>query len=262
MTQLRSLSLHFRSTIDYYFLLPPHGERVVLPVLTRLNYRGSMAYLEAIVTIIDAQSLEEIEITSNDPFVAHPEFKIFIDWIETHRSHHGPHILSSEPTISTSLSQPGAPIRLKLASVREPLHIQISTKAQICLDFSPFHFNYEEDLCIGRTGPSVRMDSSHGRGFLELLNQGKKFFHLNMNHSINIVHTLQPLETQSRREGMIPALHRLYIPQPGPHHAVLREAVVSFMILRRLSGHPIEVEYARLNEQRDTGTVYVQRKDC
>ena len=63
---------------------------------------------------------------------------------------------------------------------------------------------------------------------------------------------------------MLPALHKLYIPQPGPHHAVLREAVVSFMTSSRLSGHPIEVEYERpcdINEQCDTGTVYVQCKD-
>ena len=194
MTQLRSLSLHFRSTTNYHFPLPPHGERVVLPVLTHLDYRGSMAYLEGIVTIIDTPSLSEIEITSDNPFVALPKFKNFIDWIEMHRSSHGAHILSSEPTISISLSQPGAPIRLKLKPVHKPSHIQISSMTQICLGFyfSPFHFNDEEDLRIGRTRPSVRMDSSHGRGFLELLNKGKKFFHLNMNHLINVVHALQP----------------------------------------------------------------------
>ena len=62
----------------------------------------------------------------------------------------------------------------------------------------------------------------------------------------------------------MPALHKLYIPQPGPRDAVLRETVVSFMISRRLSSHPIEVEYERpcdINEQHDTGTVYVQCKD-
>ena len=61
---------------------------------------------------------------------------------------------------------------------------------------------------------------------------------------MNVVHTLQPLENQHEK---FPALHKLYIPQPGPRDAVLRETVVSFMVSHRLSGHPIEVEYERLS---------------
>ena len=60
-----------------------------------------------------------------------------------------------------------------------------------------------------------------------------------------------------------PALHKLYILQPGPRDAVLREVVVSIMISRRLSGHPIEVEYERpcdINNQLETGAVYDQCK--
>ena len=74
-----------------------------------------------------------------------------------------------------------------------------------------------------------------------------------MNYSINLVHTLQPL---GRRHEKFPALHKLYIRQPGPGDAVLRETVVSFMISRRLSGHPIEVEYEQqcgINKQREAG---------
>ena len=74
-----------------------------------------------------------------------------------------------------------------------------------------------------------------------------------MNYSINVVHTLQPL---GRRHEKFPALHKLYIRQPGPGDAVLRETVVSFMISRRLSGHPIEVEYEQqcgINKQREAG---------
>ena len=63
---------------------------------------------------------------------------------------------------------------------------------------------------------------------------------------------------------MLPTLHKLYIPQPGSRDAVLREAVVSFMISRRRSGHPIKVEYEQpcdINEERGTGTVFDQCKD-
>jgi hypothetical protein len=63
----------------------------------------------------------------------------------------------------------------------------------------------------------------------------------------------EPLDTDracfaTTGEAALSALQKLYIPQPGPRHAPLREAVVSFMISRRLSGHPIEVEYERLSQ--------------
>ena len=77
------------------------------------------------------------------------------------------------------------------------------------------------------------------------------------------MHTLQPIESQY--EDVLPDLHKLYVRQPGPRDVVLREAVVSAMISRRLSGHPpLEVEYERpcdINEHRDTGTVCDQCKD-
>ena len=195
MTQLRSLSLRFRSTTNYHFPLPPHGERAILPALTHLNFQGSMAYLEGIFIIIDAPSLEDINITSDNPFLALPNFKNFVDQIEIHKSHIGAHILSSEPTISISLTQPGTPTRLKLQVLCKPLRTQIFSTAQFCLDFSPLRFNDEGNLRISTARPPVRTNGSHKREWLELLDKftGKKLFHLDMNHhSISVMHTLQP----------------------------------------------------------------------
>ena len=79
-----------------------------------------MAYLEGIVDIIDVPSLKDVEITFDNPSLALPLFKGFIDRIEMHRSHRRAHILSSEPTISISLTQPGAPMRLKLQAFCKP----------------------------------------------------------------------------------------------------------------------------------------------
>ena len=83
-----------------------------------------------------------------------------------------------------------------------------------------------------------------------------------MNHLTNFVHDMQPLGRL--HEDVLPTRHKLFIPQPGPRDAVLREAVVSFMISRRLSGNPIEVEYegpCNISEQREAGTAYDQCKD-
>ena len=81
---------------------------------------------------------------------------------------------------------------------------------------------------------------------------------LEVNYSINVMHTLQPLGSQHEK---LPALQKLYIPQPGPRDVVLREAIVSFMISCRLSGRPTEVEYERICHisEDETGTSYTQR---
>ena len=252
MPRLRSLSLHFCPTTHYRFpLVPLYGERVVLSFLKHLNYRGKVMCLESIVAMINAPFLEDIEITLDNPLLALPKFKQFIDGIGTQRSHRGGHILSSEPCVLMSLKRPGVLMHLKLQSLSKPSLMQISSMAQVCLDIFPFLRN-EGYICV-TTQASRRMDSSPSVDLLDSFT-GEKSFHLDANHWIHIVHASQP----GRHENVLPPMDKLYIPQPGPCHAFLREAVVSFMVSRRLSGHPIAVEYEQprdINEQRETGTV-------
>lgn len=169
--QLRSLSLHFSSTADYHHSLLPYLEGISLPVLTTLNYRGSMAYLEGIVAMIDAPLLVGIEITFFDhPVLALSKLNNFINQIDIYRSHCGAHMFSSEPTISISLIQPEAPMFLKLEALCKPLRrIQISSIVQICLKFSPFLFDNKGNPCDSTTRQSEWMNSSHSRELLELL---------------------------------------------------------------------------------------------
>jgi hypothetical protein len=66
MTQLRTLSLHFLSLPsrrNYVGLPPPPEERVVLPALTCLEYRGTSKYLDTLVARIDVPCLWDIDIT-------------------------------------------------------------------------------------------------------------------------------------------------------------------------------------------------------
>ena len=252
--QLRSLSLHFCCIAFHHSFLPRYLplclESIFLPALTRLNYQGSMEYLEDTVASIDAPFLKDIEITFCDNLiVTYSKLGEFIDWMELYRSHFGGHIFPSQPTISISITEPGALTCLKLQVLCKPSRLQTSSMAQICL------FNDKDDLRITTIKPSGRMNRSYSRELRELLDQftGKKLSHLDMNYSINVVHTLHPIESQHEK---LPALHKFYIPQPGPRDAILRDAVVSFMISRRLSGHPIEVEYERLGHinEHETGT--------
>ena len=259
MTKLRSLSLHFCSAVDYHFPLTPYGERIVLPFLTSLNYRGSVAYLEGIFAILDAPSLKDIEITFDNPFLALPKFKKFIDRIEMHRSHCEAFLLPSEPIVLMSSKSSGAFMRLLLQSLGKPSLMQISSMAQICVDLAPFLWNDEGYICISTTRPSEWIDRSCSGELLGHLNPftGEKSIHLrlNRNHWTNIVHTSH----LSQHGNVLPPIEKLFIPQPGPRHAFLRDAVVSVMVSYRLSGHPIEVEYERpydINKQGETGTVY------
>ena len=172
LSQLQSLSLHFRAITFHNSSLPRYLpqclESIFLPVLTRLQYQGSMEYLEDTVTRIDAPCLKDIEITFFDYLiVAHSRLREFFDWIESYMSHFGAHILSSQPTISISITQPGALTCLKFQVLCKPSRVQTSSMAQICL------FNDEGNLRITTTRPSGRMNKSYSRELLEFLSKFK-----------------------------------------------------------------------------------------
>ncbi|KAH8984721.1 hypothetical protein EDB92DRAFT_2116998 [Lactarius akahatsu] len=256
MAQLRSLSLHFLSTTDYLAPPPQFRERFFLPALTRLNFRGISEYLKDLVARIDAPRLGDIEVTFFNEITidAISILSKFIDRIEMHKSHRWAHIVSSERAISISLIQPGAPSCLKLQLLCGPLRDQLFSMPRICICFSALLSNVE-DLRVSVTRPSGREESPNGGRWLRTINsfKGVKRFHLDSDHSTNIVRDLQL--SDRRHESILPALHKLCIPQSGQHHAPLAKAVVSFMISRRLSGHHIAVEYeplCHINELRGT----------
>jgi hypothetical protein len=257
MVRLRSLSLHFLSTADYVALPPPPWERVILPALTRLNFRGITEYLEDLVARIDAPRLENIEVTLYDEFSnTLSELGEFIDRIETHKSYRQAHIISSERDISISFRVPGASTCLKLQLFCELVSEQLSSMTRI---FPAFLYSVE-DLRITAKRPSGWIDCLDFRPWLGPINSftGVKQFHLDGNLSTGIVNAIL---LDRWRKTALPSLQKLYILHPGPRHAPLREAVVSFMTSRRLSGHPIAVEYEQschIGELCDSGTMYTQ----
>ena len=239
MGQLRSLSLHFVFTTYHIDISPQSRKRVVLPALTCLNFRGVTQYLESLVARIDAPRLGDIEVTIlNESIFELSKLNEFIDRIVRHRSHRQAEILFSESAISISWTHPGDSTSIKFHISCEPLIVQLSLLNQICIQFPTFLLNVE-DLCIVATGQS----QGGSRPWLGSLNPftGVKRFHVAGSDSANIVRALQLPERQ--RDNVLPSLHTLLMSQPEPH---LREAVVSVMVSRRLSGHPITVEYGPL----------------
>jgi hypothetical protein len=252
MTQLRSLSLHFFSA--YHYPTPPR-KRVVLPVLAHLDFRGNAEYLASLVTGIDAPRLGHIEVAfSNVETWDLSKISEFIGRIGIHRSHRRADILSSDDAISISFTQTRAPTCFKLQLLYETIDLQLYYISRVCVYFSAFLHDVE-DLCIRVGRRSRRKDSLDGEQWLEPINllTGVKWIHVAGNFSTQIVRALQQPETAA-----LSALQGLYIPQPGPRHTPLREAVVSFMTSRRLSGHLIAVEYEQLTHTSEIGTTYAQ----
>jgi hypothetical protein len=256
MTQLRSLSLHFLPTEHHVGASLPRSKLIVIPSLTRLDFRGISEYLEDLVAGIDAPYLQDIELKfSNKSIPNLPKLSEFIDRMGIHKSHRRVDILSSADAISVSFIQPRAPTCIKLQVSSTHSSTQLFTIARIFTRFSSSLLDLE-DLRIGSTRPfawqySLKDELLPWLKFLKAF-AGVKWFHIAGNFMTDIISALKIPDEQ--REAVLPALRKLYISQPGPHHASLREGVVAFMTSRRLSGHPIAVEYERLHTTELCGT--------
>ena len=260
MAQLRSLSLHFLSTPGYRDSSPSSRERVVLPALTRFNFRGNSQYSEGLVARIDAPRLRDIDVTFvNEIIFELPALSVFIDRIDMHKSYRRADILSSEHDISLTLTQPGAPTCLKFQLLCEELSHQLLSMVRICIHFYVFVFNVE-DLRISAKRPPRCTDRHHTGKWQESISAftGVKSLHVSGDLSKDIVCALQQPDT--RYGTVLPALQKLRMQEPGPHCSPLREAVVSLLVSRRFSGRPVEVEYERMcgNEVDGTGSMNAQ----
>ena len=254
MSQLRSLSLHLPPAFTYRAPPPPSKECFVLPALTHLDFRGMSCYLEILVAIIDARRLEDIEITLLDnPVFRHLNLREFIDRMETHKSPSRTHILFSEDAISISLMRPAAPTCLRLQLVCKPLSMQLYFMDRICVDISTFLLNVR-GLRISVTRPEwAEWQKRHYlERWVEILGSFSRVTRLRLDakHLTNVMHTLLALER--RPNIVLPALHKIYIPQ-AMHHATLTKSVMSLITSRHLSGHAITVEYEQSGEICVTG---------
>ncbi|KAI9449833.1 hypothetical protein BJY52DRAFT_1359383 [Lactarius psammicola] len=259
MTQLRSLSLHLYSSNpgQYYgngMPVPPLSlERIVLPALTHLKFRGIGEFFDRFMTRIDPPLLGDIEIMFNGrPFVV-SNLCEFVDRIEMQKSHSRAEVLFSDHAISISFTQPGSPMRPKLRISLSPSNWQFPM-IEICNRLAPF-LSDVEDVRIHATRLSSGQDNMDCEKWAKLLQpfRGAKWLHIAGNLSIDIVLSLQL--SRKRRVTSLPSLNKLCIREPEPHHTRLREAVVSLIASSSLSGHSIGVEYERLwiNELRGKG---------
>ena len=209
MTQLRSLSLHFlsRPPRNDFGLPSQSGQRILLPSLAILKYRGTSKYLDSLVTRIDAPCLGDVDITFFSQLIMDAsQLGQFIERIEILKSHSQADILISERAISIRFLQPRAPTSLGLQVSGAQLDRQLSSMGQICNHFSPFLFRVK-DLRVSSTRPSSGWDDVDGRRYLELIGAfgGATYFRVTGELTTDILCALSPVDGECTTILFFPA---------------------------------------------------------
>ena len=199
-----------------------------------------------------------LEITFDRPIFTVSKIGKSINQIEIQKSYLRADILYSDRAISISFTHPlaGARSRFELRVSCQPLVLQLSSMALICktLSKSPLLLGVEHLYLSAKRPPSSGQDDSERKEWLEIIHpfRSTKWVHIAGDHSTDIVLALQL--SNSWRETVLPALHKLCIQEPtDQHHLPLREAVSSFTHSRQLSGNLIGVEYERLSSDESCG---------
>jgi hypothetical protein len=260
MTRLQSLSLHTHIWGLFFFTLvdsPPFsGERIVLPALTHLRFRGiNDEDLNSIVARIDAPQLTDIEILffngTNEIDVS--PLSQFIDRVEMQKSHRRADILISGCAVSMSLTNSRGPTRLELGiSSRRRLDWQLFSMARICNQFSQSLLSVR-DLRMETTQTSDGRDSMNGERWTEIIRlfSGARRFHVAGELAADIVQALRPTVPTIRELtcGALPALTNLFV--VGPRSGALQDAIRSITGPRKRSGNPIVGKYINLDTRND-----------
>ena len=246
MTHLRTLSLHFISFPPRrnFLLLPPQsGERIVLPALTCLKYRGTSKYLDSFVARIDAPHLGEIDIT----FFCQPtmdafQLRRFIQRIEMQTSLSRAKVETSTHAISISFTDSGASTPLRLQISCKQLDWQLSCMTQICDRISPILFHVG-DLGINITQLSDGQDNPGVEPWLDLFRSFKfgsaKRFWVAGELMTDILCVLGPASEGNTH--MLPSLCQIRVQKPMMMDGPSWDSVQSFITKRSTPGRPVEV---------------------
>jgi hypothetical protein len=223
-------------------LPPPQEDRVVLPALTCLKYRGVSKYLDSLISRVDAR-LGDIDITFfNQPTLDASQLGLFVDRTESPLQ---ADILFSEVTISITITHSRALTRLGLQISCEQLDWQSSSISQICDHFSSF-LTSVEDLGIDMTGPSSVPEDMDGEQWLRPIRAfgGAQGFRVASKLATDILSALRRAAADEGHETVLPALRRLHVQEPRSMYGPLRDSLAPFVAQRRLSNHPVQIDYS------------------
>jgi hypothetical protein len=246
LAQLETLSLHFLTLPSRrtFVAIPPHpSNRITLPALKCLKYRGTSTYLDGFVARIDAPRLGDIGIT----FFGQPTMDVshlgrFIERIESLTSLDRADIQTSARSISICCSTSGALTQLKLQISCERLDWQLFSLTQICDHFSSLLLRVQ-DLGISSTQSTSEGACVDGQQWRDLLHAfgGAGDFRVASAHATDILWALFSADdAHATSTAVLPALCNLRIQKPILISEPLSKAKQSFITSRRLSGRPVE----------------------
>ena len=255
LTRLETLDIHFespQSRPDQRRRRPPPPTRTLLPVLTRLDFKGASEYLEDFMARIDAPLLDFLNITffhqltfdtpQLTQFISRrtPQFKAVDEaYLDFYDEFGTPNValFSQEPFFS----------RLIFGVSCNQSDWQLSFMTQMCCSSFPQDLIATvENLCI-RDSKSRRdlpwQDDIEGSQWLELLHPftGVKTLRICEGFTPRIAPALQELVGERATE-VLPALQSLSLEEYlFPSRPVL-DAIDQFVVARQLVGHPVAVD--------------------
>jgi hypothetical protein len=246
LTRLEDLGLGFRSPrprIDRpSHRLPAHA-RFILHTLTSLQFKGTSEYLEEIVYQIETPRLGNIGITFfNQLAFDTPRLRHFTSRTQILEMLNQADISLSTSQASIRLSQKGGTthhntVDLRISS-RAP-DWQLSSLSQLCTSSFPLLPTLER-LEIHDYGQDWHEDVEHIQ-WLELLHPFVSVKDLTIHKKLVrlVARALRQLVGERVLE-VLPALQNLFL-EGSQSSDPVRKAIVKFIVVRRLSGHPVTV---------------------
>jgi hypothetical protein len=247
MTQLRSLTLHLLSCPrrgSYLDGPPPTWGHITLPALTHLKYRGTSKYLDSLVARIDAPLLEDIYITFfNQPTMDASQLGRFIERTETLVPLSHVDVQTSAHAISISFTSSSTSARLELHISCKQLYWQLSSLAQVCDQFFPF-LPRVQNLAINTTKSPSGQNDVDGERWLEILRSlgGARDLSVAGEVATHVLCALRPANGDGGHTTdtiLLPSLRNLRVQPPEQIDGPFRDAALSIITSRRLSGRPM-----------------------
>ncbi|KAH9172684.1 hypothetical protein EDB89DRAFT_1905993 [Lactarius sanguifluus] len=246
MTHLRTLSLHFLSLPprrNYLSLppSPPSGERVVLPALMFLKYRGTSKYLDSFVARIDAPGLGDIDITLfSQPTMDASQLGRFVERTGIQMPLSRADVQISADAISIFFFNSSTPTPLRLQISCKQLDWQLSSMAQVCDQFSPFLFRVNNPR-INMTQSSSGQDDADSEQWLEFIRAFGGATGLPVAGELTTVILCALGLVEEGHITVLPSLRHLHIENPMEMNEPSWDGLLSFITLRSRSGHPVQV---------------------
>jgi hypothetical protein len=246
LTRLESLDIAFespRSRPDRKSRRPPPSTRTLLPVLTKLRFRGVSEYLEDLVARVDTPLMDECHITFFHQLIFDtPQLAQFISRTPKLKTHDEARVFFSASAVSVTLSQTVNEALELTISCSQP-DWQLSSLEQLCgSSLSQSLMPTVEQLYIRSGLPRRRLqDDMESSQWLELLHPFIDVKNLYASREIapHIAPAIQELVGERVTE-VLPALQGLFFEEPLPSGSV-QETIGQFVAARQLAGHSIAV---------------------